>query len=163
MKIYVDSKKKVEDTRSSALSLTIIGGLGIFALLLINLGIIPISFIGTSKIMINVVMGILFLIFLIIGICSFLSLKNLQSQASLETALEQEITDWFLSTYKDSLQTIPVGESEEEGQEESLYFTRYEKINGLLLAKYPDLSEEKADHLIEELYGQIYSFTASGK
>ena len=46
---------------------------------------------------------ILFLIFLIIGIKSFASLKKISETGERQNNLEKEISDWFIEEYKDQM------------------------------------------------------------
>ena len=71
VKVYHDNKSKAEDFKSSAYTLLIVGILGIVAIVLIELGIIPFKMAAPGKYITYGVMGALFLIFIIMGISSF--------------------------------------------------------------------------------------------
>jgi hypothetical protein len=100
-------------------------------------------------------MGIMFLIFLLIGIRSFLSLRKLSAAAKSENSLEAEIKEWFLGEYTESMKNFSAEETPDETDEE-IYYPRYRKMSELILAKYPGLSEDFLDHVIEELYSELF-------
>ena len=105
------------------------------------------------KIMLCIVMGVMLLIFFVIGIVSLRQLKTLGTQAEKENDLSSEIISWFTSTYS----AKDIDESmDEEVFDQDLYFKRYEIMTCLLSKQYPDLEETFLDHLVEELYGNLF-------
>jgi hypothetical protein len=149
--MYVNPDTKVEDYRSTAWSFTIVGAVG----LVFNFGILPIAFSGVRNVMMTIVTGIIFLIFLIIGIRSFLSLRKLSAAAKSENSLEAEIKEWFLGEYTESMKNFSAEETQDDTDEE-IYYPRYRRMSELILAKYPGLSEDFLDHVIEELYSELF-------
>jgi hypothetical protein len=146
--MYVNPDTKVEDYRSTAWSFTIVGAVG----LVFNFGILPVAFSGVRNVMMTIVAGIIFLIFLIIGIRSFLSLRKLSAAAKAENSLDAEIKEWFLGEYTESMKDF----SAEDETDEEIYYPRYRKMSELILAKYPGISEDFLDHVIEELYSELF-------
>lgn len=105
------------------------------------------------KIMLCIVMGVMLLIFFVIGIVSLRQLKTLGTQAEKENDLSSEIISWFTSTYS----AKDIDESmDEEVFDQDLYFKRYEIMTRFLSKQYPDLEETFLDHLVEELYGNLF-------
>lgn len=151
---YVSKKTKTEDLKSTAYTFTLVGSVGIILLILFGIGVIPLHTSGYMKIMLCIVMGIMLGIFLIIGIRSFLQVKELSAQADLEELKLKEITEWFRSSYTaDDINChIALNQSEEQ-----LYFSRYEVMNRLIAEKYPQLEESLSDHIIELLYTELFS------
>lgn len=151
---YVSKKTKTEDLKSTAYTFTLVGSVGIILLILFGIGVIPLHTSGYMKIMLCIVMGIMLGIFLIIGIRSFLQVKELSAQADLEELKLKEITEWFRSSYtaEDINGHIALNQSEEQ-----LYFSRYEVMNRLIAEKYPQLEESLSDHIIELLYTELFS------
>lgn len=153
--MYIDPDTKLEDNRSTAVSFTIVGGVGLILLVLVDLGIIPLPLADFQKILMSVVMGILFVIFFIVGLHSFLAMKKLKSAAQSELSLDKEITDWFLQEYTGFMQEY-TSEDMDSDEPEALYYPRYDKICALISEKYPSLSDEFKDHLAENLYTTIF-------
>ena len=78
---------------------------------------------------------------------------TLSHQFIEENDLSSEIISWFTSTYS----AKDIDESmDEEVFDQDLYFKRYEIMTRLLSKQYPDLEEIFLDHLVEELYGNLF-------
>lgn len=150
---YVSKAAKKEDVKSTAYTFTLIGAGGLILLILFALGVIPVQLPESTKIMMYIVMGGMFLVFLVIGIRSFGQIKNLEHAAEHEEKLRAEITGWFLDTYQSADIDRGLDCSQEE---EMLYFSRYDVMKRLILEKYPDLEESFLDNMIETLYADIF-------
>ena len=147
MKVYVSKESKKEETKSTAYSFLLVSVFGFIALILFATGA------DYMKIMLCIVMGVMLLIFFVIGIVSLRQLKTLGTQAEKENDLSSEIISWFTSTYS----AKDIDESmDEEVFDQDLYFKRYEIMTRFLSKQYPDLEETFLDHLVEELYGKLF-------
>ena len=153
MKVYVSKESKKEETKSTAYSFLLVSVIGFIALILFATGALPVHVADYMKIMLCIVMGAMLLIFFVIGIVSLRQLKTLGTQAEKENDLSSEIISWFTSTY--SAEDIDEG-MDEEVFDQDLYFKRYEIMTRFLSKQYPDLEETFLDHLVEELYGNLF-------
>lgn len=150
---YVSKKTRTEDMKSTAYTFTLVGALGIVLLILFATGVLPLQTAAYMKVMICIVMGAMFLIFLFIGVRAFCQLKTLGEAADTEEQLFSEITGWFLA----SCTAEDIDSSLDKDQpEEMLYFSRYEVMSRIISEKYPALVESFMDHMIETLYNQIF-------
>ena len=146
MKVYVSKESKKEETKSTAYSFLLVS-------VLFATGVLPVHVADYMKIMLCIVMGVMLLIFFVIGIVSLRQLKTLGTQAEKENDLSSEIISWFTSTYS----AKDIDESmDEEVFDQDLYFKRYEIMTRFLSKQYPDLEETFLDHLVEELYGKLF-------
>ena len=153
MKVYVSKESKKEETKSTAYSFLLVSVFGFIALILCATGVLPVHVADYMKIMLCIVMGVMLLIFFVIGIVSLRQLKTLGTQAEKENDLSSEIISWFTSTYS----AKDIDESmDEEVFDQDLYFKRYEIMTRFLSKQYPDLEETFLDHLVEELYGNLF-------
>ena len=153
MKVYVSTESKKEETKSTAYSFLLVSVFGFIALILFATGALPVHVADYMKIMLCIVMGAMLLIFFVIGIVSLRQLKTLGTQAEKENDLSSEIIFWFTSTYS----AEDIDESmDEEVFDQDLYFKRYEIMTRFLSKQYPDLEETFLDHLVEELYGNLF-------
>ena len=153
MKVYVSKESKKEETKSTAYSFLLVSVFGFIALILFATGVLPVHVAAYMKIMLCIVMGVMLLIFFVIGIVSLRQLKTLGTQAEKENDLSSEIISWFTSTYS----AKDIDESmDEEVFDQDLYFKRYEIMTRFLSKQYPDLEETFLDHLVEELYGNLF-------
>lgn len=153
MKVYVSKESKKEETKSTAYSFLLVSVIGFIALILFATGALPVHVADYMKVMLCIVMGAMLLIFFVIGIVSLRQLKTLGTQAEKENDLSSEIISWFTSTYS----AEDIDESmDEEVFDQDLYFKRYEIMTRFLSKQYPDLEETFLDHLVEELYGNLF-------
>ena len=147
MKVYVSKESKKEETKSTAYSFLLVSVFGFIALILFATGVLPVHVADYMKIMLCIVMGAMLLIFFVIGIVSLRQLKTLGTQAEKENDLSST------STYS----AEDIDESmDEEVFDQDLYFKRYEIMTRFLSKQYPDLEETFLDHLVEELYGNLF-------
>lgn len=150
---YISKKTKTDDMKSTAYTFTLMSILGIIFLILFASGFLPLQTALYMKVMICVVMGTMFLIFLVIGIRSFGQIKELANDADSEEALLSEALDWFRSSY----QSEDIDSGIDTNQlEETLYFARYEVMHRILTEKYADMEESLLDHIIEILYSELF-------
>ena len=150
---YRSKASQTEDMKSTAYTFTGVGIIGLVLLVLFFCGVLPIHITGAARILTGLVMGIMFVIFLWIGIRSFGQIKQLKDATATEDALQDEILKWFLDTYRADV----IDQSVDNDQpEEALYFSRYEVMEKLLLHQYPSLSESFTDHMIELLYAELF-------
>ena len=145
MKIYINEKERYNDVKSTGYSFTIISDIGFILLILMWTNTLPINIDITNKIMTSVVMGILFTIFLIIGIKSFLSLKKIQESADNQEKTNSNIITWFFDNIDAAFDTA----SEEN------YFETYNTISEILKSQFPTLSEEELDYITEAIISKI--------
>ena len=145
MKIYINEKERYNDVKSTGYSFTIISVIGFILLILMWTNTLPINIDITNKIMTSVVMGILFTIFLIVGIKSFLSLKKIQESADNQEKTNSNIITWFFDNIDAAFDTA----SEEN------YFETYNTISEILKSQFPTLSEEELDYITEAIISKI--------
>ena len=145
MKIYINEKERYNDVKSTGYSFTIISIIGFILLILMWTNTLPINIDITNKIMTSVVMGILFTIFLIIGIKSFLSLKKIQESADNQEKTNSNIITWFFDNIDAAFDTA----SEEN------YFDTYNTISEILTSQFPTLREEELDYITEAIISKI--------
>ena len=145
MKIYINEKERYNDVKSTGYSFTIISVIGFILLILMWTNTLPINIDITNKIMTSVVMGILFTIFLIIGIKSFLSLKKIQESADNQEKINSNIITWFFDNIDAAFDTA----SEEN------YCETYNAISEILTSQFPTLREEELDYITEAIISKI--------
>ncbi len=151
---YQEADKKAEEYKSGADTLLIVGVLGIVALILLNLGIIPIALTGFTKVLITGVMGVMFVIFLVLGFTSRKSYKKLKEQAGTEKDQKTEIKTYLKENI--SPDTFDAELKDDEPAMEILYFRRNEKMKEMIKAAYPALDAAFVEYIIEETYPEIF-------
>jgi hypothetical protein len=160
IKLYQDKKAKAEDFKSSAYTLLLVGVIGIVALILINMGVLPIKFLN-GNIMTNIVMGALFIIFILIGISSFKSFKQYEREAVDEDDLTGRIKVWVT----DNVTADCINENvyfDEDTPEEIKYFKYLEFLKSKITEEFGNINASYLDALCDELYSEIFEGISGG-
>ena len=146
MKIYVDEQKRYEDTKATGQCFTGVGAIGLIAIVLLDTGVIKLAALDSvNKLMVSIVMGLVFLIFFIIGMKAF------------NNSLEKEIMEYVTVTHRDELMTLASSGEKGDACSGDLYYKRAELITSVITEKYSLLEESFLDHMVEEIYSKIYS------
>lgn len=152
---YIDKRSQYEEMKSSAYTFLFVGVLGIVAMILIALDIIPLHMAAYMRVIMAIVMGSLFLFFLFIGVRSFQKMKGLSGEAESEETLTNEILTAFLADH--TAASIDASITDAGAMEnEQLYFYRYEQIKRILSGDHPGLAEDYTEDLIEKIYTRLF-------
>ena len=153
---YQNSAQKAEDNKSSAYMLLIFGVLGLIAVVLILMGVIPLYQNAVmTRYFVCGVMGTLFLLFIIFGIVSMKNFKTLSAKAASEDSLVEEMTKWC----SDNLSAAQIDEglfTSEKIPEEQKYFKRADKMKQLIQAQFMNLEDSFLDHFIDDYYQNLF-------
>ncbi len=79
MKVYVSKETKKEDMKSTAYAFLSVGILGLLLLALLWAGILTVQLAEYMKVMLTVVMGAMFLVFVVVGIRYSGSIRHLKT------------------------------------------------------------------------------------
>lgn len=109
--------QKASDLKASGVVLIATGGIGLLAVVLWGLNIIPMRMQGIMKYISVSVMGFLFLVFLISGFNALKRSRSASADAVRENEKKEEILKWFLSEY--TAEKIDEAIAEEETSEEA--------------------------------------------
>lgn len=150
---YIDSNDRAENYKSGAGVLIGVGVIGIILLVLVNLGIITLPLPSSTKTLVNIVMGALFVIFVGLGINSYISYKKYRDIADSEDSLEDKIDEWA-----DNILNIDdlTADETSDTPEEVKFFSRTEKLRDKVNEQFPDLEESFREHIVEDLYDRIF-------
>ena len=151
---YVSKRAVREEVKSTAYAFTVMSVICFHFLILFAAGVLPLTTDFYMKVLICIVMGIMFAAFFFIGIRSFAELKTLESAVNQEEQKLSEIREWFLGTY-DAV-AVDTG-TDKTLSAEQLYFQRCEAMGRLIRNRYPETEEAFLDHIIDTLYGEIFS------
>lgn len=151
--IYEKPQERATEYKSGAAALLVIGVAGAIALLLADFGIINFPMFGSGKVLINVVMGGMFLAFIILGISSAKTYRKLLKEGESDNALENEIVEWIHL----NLTADIIKESDVAGeQEEVLYFNRIKIIKDGICNNFPDTDAAFVDYVAEKVYSEYF-------
>lgn len=153
--VYRNNEEKAEENRSSAYTLLFVGGLGFIVVILFFFDILPIHMAMVSKYMISGVMGVMFILFIIMGLVSMKNSRILAGKARKENNLTLEIKKWCRDNLTmgrvDETLSFPDGASEE-----FKYFGRFEAMKSMIQNQFLNLDEDYLDRLIDEIYPEIF-------
>lgn len=153
--MYRNNSERAEENRSSAWTLMIVGGIGLIAMILCMVGVIPLRL--GNPYMFYGVMCVVFILFIVMGVVSMKNAKIFAKKAESENTLRDAMTKW----YQENLNAAKVDEGlaeEEEIPEEILYFKRVQKIKDMFNHQFMNLDQVFLEHFIdEEVYDYIFS------
>ena len=155
--VYRNSKELAGENKSSAYILLPVGTLGIIALVLIWFDVIPLYSGLTSKIITSVVMGSLFVVFIVMGVLSLKNAKKLDAEAAKEGDLSKGILNYFSENLSAKLVDEKITDDQwDDIPEEERYFKRIECIRELMTNQFMNLEEGYIDHMCDEIYNKFY-------
>ena len=151
---YRKASDRVEDLRSSAYTLIIVGVLGIIAVILLYIGAFPITLSGPGKFVTTGTMGAIFILFFIIGVKSYSKLNLLNEEAKREEKKIEEIRKFFFDSYDaESLDREALGDDETNAGE---YFLRSSFMKRTLNERFMDLDPSFLEYIVDNLYSEMY-------
>lgn len=151
---YVNNEEKAEDNKTSAYTLLTVGSLGFLVIILIFFDVIHIYMSLTNKYIVTGVMGVLFLLFIVMGVVSLKNSRILFKKASKENNLTTEIKKWCVNNLK--MQEIDKELELGEQPEELKYFQRTSYMRAVVGRQFVNLDEGYLDRLIDEVYPEIF-------
>ena len=156
-KVYRSSAQRAEECLSSAWTLVIVGGVGLVVMILIITGILPLHLASNIKYLSYGVMTLLFAVFLIYGIKSFQTAKNLSLEADIEEHLQSDVKEWFLESFhSEEIDEDSFSGNEEEMDDMDKYYKRIDNIKEKICSKYSDLEESFLDKIADDLYHEFF-------
>lgn len=152
-KTYQKLSDKYEDVKSSAYTLILVGGVGLFVMILQWINVIKFPISSQTKWLFNSVLGGMFIIFLAAGIVSFMHAKKVKIEADIEDELLNKINQF---AKENITKEIIDKEVPQDDSVEILFFNRAEVIKNILMHEFEDADEALIDELIENIYQSIY-------
>lgn len=153
--VYQEASQKAENFRSGAYTLLAVGVIGLMFVFLVVTGILPIRMNLFTKIVTCIVMGGLFIVFIVMGISSFKSYEKQASEAVKESALKEELLRYCRDNLSAQELDGALGITADEDEAEA-YFRRFAEIRRRISENFLNLNEDYLDHFVDEVYSQIY-------
>lgn len=153
---FVSAEEKYKDNLNSAFSLLFVGIVGLAFIILLNLGIIPLGISKNTLLLSTIVLGAVFVIFIIVGIKSYIDSKKIKSNISQEEDNKLDIALYLTDNLsKDDVDNSIDGI--DELSDEELYIARTEYMENFLKSKFEDADEALIETLIEDIYDEIFT------
>lgn len=155
-KYYVKKADQYEDFSSSAVTFLVVGVAGMIFLLLNSLGVFHIGT-GSGRYLANIVMGAMFLVFIVVGVSSLRTARKIRDEIKPEEEQTAETLRWFLETYTKENVDANCG-IDCDAADELNYFARSEYMKEQLWERLKDRNPEESylEALTEELYQKLY-------
>ncbi len=151
---YRDNSERAQENRSAAWILMPVGVIGCVILTLDLAGLLPFR-LGNSY-LVHAVMGLVFVMFFVMGVVSLKNAKLFAREAETESSLQESLLKWSKESLKGEEIDAAVGASRGDG-EELLYFKRYEEIKRRLNHQFMHLDQEFLDHFIDKkVYDMVF-------
>lgn len=152
--MYENSEDKYKDNLSSAITFFVCGAAGIIILILNDLGILKFVVKGSSNfILINIVLGLLFVGFIAIGFWSLKYSKNIKNKA----AIENKDTDTILAWLNENVSKDDIESSyDNDIAEEMKYFNRSDYIKSAILKQFPETDDNLADTVADKYIDTLF-------
>lgn len=152
---YVPKRSSYEDNRSSAWTFFLVGGVGAVLVILHIAGVIDFNLTGFSRILTNSVMGMLFVIFIVIGAVSAKNASRYKKEALEEEAVTSGILTAFHETYtREEIDSL-CKSAEAEGSYEQ-WNCRFQFIKDWITQNHPELIEEYSEYVSETIYNDMF-------
>lgn len=152
--MYENSEDKYKDNLFSAITFFVCGAAGIIILILNDLGILKFVVKGSSNfILINIVLGLLFVGFIAIGFWSLKYSKNIKNKA----AIENKDTDTILAWLNENVSRDDIESSyNNDIAEEMKYFNRSDYIKSAILKQFPETEDNLADTVADKYIDTLF-------
>lgn len=153
---YVNKQDKYEDVHSSGTSLLFVSITGTILLILEGIGVLPqLQWASDfSKYLFFTVMGLMFIIFFVIGIKSLKQAKTLSYESAEEQLKEDAILEYISKEIKAEQVDAAVLGNETDSNE--YYFLRTEYLSKILQENFPESDVALINHLVEKVYDDLF-------
>jgi len=150
MNTYTSARSKHSETKSSAWTFLVVGGIGFLVITLALVGVItlPLNVFSLA------IMEAMFLIFLVIAAISFKNAMKMLDDISKEDDLETRVKAWMKENL--SAEELTSG-LEEDTSDEMKYFMVSEIIRERLMQAFPEVDDAYAEEATENFYNELFS------
>lgn len=152
--VYMNKAERAAENKSSAFSLIFVGVAGLALLVCVMLDMLPVHFEGLVKIMVAVIIGGMFIGFIIMGIYALMNMKKYAEEADTEKKQRDEMVAWIKE--KVDVKFIDEKLGLDQITEEEWYFRRTEVLRYILNQQFPGLNQEFLEHFVDEMYDELY-------
>lgn len=154
---FVKASVRAENYKSSAYALFIVGIIGLVFLILTYFKLIPINLAPNINLLFYIVMGIMFVIFIVIGVKSLSMSKVIAASSKDEEDLTDRINTYFENGFTgDSLDKIAFSVEEKPLSEEEMFFPRSQAIRNEIVKNFGSLDESYLTEMTENIYSKLY-------
>jgi hypothetical protein len=152
---YEQAKEKYQENLSTAITFLVFGVAGIAVLVLNGVGVLKFfSIKNASGILMTVALGVMFIIFTVIGILSFRAAIKGKKDVKAETDNSSKILAWLEENV--TAEDVDGSFDASEISEEMKFFERSDYIKSAISAQFEGLSDEFTENLAEQYIEKIF-------
>lgn len=152
--LYQSNSQRADENRSSAWVLLIVGFLGLIAVVLGIMGVLPLKM--ANPYLFYGVMGAIFVLFLVAGIVSMKNAIIFSGKAESENSLRSTMLDWCRQNLNG--QEIDKEISSDDESEEVRYFNRVAYLREKLNHQFMNLDQDFLEQFIDDqVYDMIFN------
>lgn len=152
---YEDKHQKAEEYKSSAFALILVGGVGLAAVVLLLLDVLPIHLYGNSKILIGAVMSLMFAGFILLGISSARQYKTGLMIAGKEDELIAKIRAFAAENLTKEKIDSMAGVTSHDVDEMQNYYQRTRVMKSQIEEVFHPNSS-LLEKIVDDLYAEIF-------
>lgn len=123
-------------------------------LILLLTGVLPIRLQGSNRFMIGGIMGVMFVIFIVMGFVSLKNSKQYAKEADSENSLKSTMEKWCKENLEGA--KIDAGLQLSGVAEEEWYFRRTAFLKAVLNRQFVNLDQEFLDHFVDDIYDTVF-------
>ncbi len=153
LEVSLTSKSKLEDEKSTVATFFLVSIVGLVFLLLFYLQILPIPVTDYTRQSTTICMGLVFLVFFIIGLHSLKRVKEWRTLYEKEATLLPEVSQFLMTNCKK--EQLDQELATDTANEADLYFLRRNLLEEKLLLSFTDLSTVFIEDVLEAFYTQM--------
>ena len=152
--LYQSNSQRADENRSSAWVLLIVGTLGLVAVVLGIMGVLPLKM--ANPYLFYGVMGAIFVLFLVAGIISMKNAKIFFKKAESENSLKSTMLDWCRLNLNG--QEIDQELGSDDDSEEERYFNRMAYLRERLNRQFMNLDQDFLEQFIDDqVYDMVFN------
>lgn len=155
MGTFKKASDKYNDLHSSSVCLLFVGVLGIIYVILDYLKVLPFTFNSNGNFMFYIVMGALFVIFIIMGLYTAKSAKKVKDSIADEESNTDSIVTWAIESLTDKIIDSTI-EDIDDCTDEEKYLLRAEALATLITNEFEIDDDSYINSLIEEIYPELF-------
>lgn len=170
--VFVKAKDKYSDMKSSALSLIVVGFIGLIIVILDFMNLLPFKINANNSLIFYIVMGGLFLFFTISGIFTSRSAKKVKDSISDEESQTDTIITWAIENLNtETIDSVCSSTYNENNNSDSMeidvavfsqlpdevkYLLRVEVIEKMITEKFEINDDSYINSMIDEIYPELF-------
>lgn len=151
---YQNKAERAAENKSSAWTLLLVGGVGLVFLILLLAGVLPFQLKGGNRYLIGGIMGVMFVLFVVMGFVSLKKSKEYAKDADSENSLKGTMEKWCRENLDGA--SIDAKLQLSAATEEEWYFRRTAMLKAILNHQFVNLDQEFLDHFVDDIYDTIF-------